>query len=204
MDFFTYKKPALIVVDMQIGFLEEGQAMCVPDAMTDVVPNVKLLLEFFRKKGWPIIFSEFVYSNHCPCLNGKLFPCEKDIPDGGERCCFEGDRSVNTIEALKPLDSEVLLQKYGYDTFFGTSLDYILRTQEITTLIIPGVTTDCCVFSTVCGGFHHEYECVVPSDGTAAMTTTKRDVILDIIDKCYGKVYSTKDIISRLDSVVVP
>lgn len=198
-DIFDYEKPALLVIDMQKGFIYPGHAFSTPAAY-DLIPPIRMLLEYFRENKLPVIYTEFVYSNHCPCLNGRLFPCEKDIPDGGERCCFEGDDSVETIDELKPLPGELVIRKYGYDAFAGTSLDYCLRTQGIRTLVMVGILTDECLFASVSGAFHHEYDAVVASDCTVSLSDPRRDVILEVIDKGYGSVYTAGDILKILEA----
>ena len=45
-------RTALVVVDMQRGFLDPGEAMEVPPAR-EVVPVIRALLDLFRAKGLP-------------------------------------------------------------------------------------------------------------------------------------------------------
>lgn len=196
-DIFNYDNPALLVIDMQKGFIYPGYAFSNAAAFDLILP-IQKLIDYFRENHLPVIFTEFMYSNHCPCLNGRLFPCEKDIPDGGERCCFEGDDSVHTIDELQPLPGELVIRKFGYDAFVGTPLDYCLRTQGIRTLVMVGILTDECLFATVSGAFHHEYDTVVASDCTVSLSEQRRDVILEVIDKGYGSVYTAEDIIKIL------
>ncbi|MDP7134453.1 MAG: isochorismatase family protein, partial [Planctomycetota bacterium] len=53
-------RSALLVIDMQHGFLDEGASLEVPKGR-EVIPNVRSLLEVCRTKGMPVIFTEFVY-----------------------------------------------------------------------------------------------------------------------------------------------
>ena len=58
-------RTALLVVDMQRGFVEPGQAMEVPPAR-DTVPVIRGLLEAFRTARLPVVFTAFVYSPSVP------------------------------------------------------------------------------------------------------------------------------------------
>lgn len=169
----------------------------MPTALECVEPIGKLV-SFFRRNNLPVIFTEFVYSPHIPNATGKFYPVQLDYPQGGMRCCFEGDPSCNTIDELKPLPGELIITKHGYDAFYGTSLDYSLRCNDIKTIIITGVTTDICLFSTVCGGFHREYECIVLSDCTAADDPGTKEEVLKILDEAYAKVYTSGEVIKVL------
>jgi nicotinamidase-related amidase len=66
-------RTALLVVDMQRGFLDAGAAMEVPEARA-IVPTVAGLIALFRRKRLPVAFSQFVYSPAVPLLVGDLHP----------------------------------------------------------------------------------------------------------------------------------
>ena len=61
---------ALLVVDMQRGFLEAGEALEVPPAR-EIVPAIRALLEAFRARRLPVAFTEFTYSPAAPVLIGR-------------------------------------------------------------------------------------------------------------------------------------
>ncbi len=198
-DFFEYERPALLVIDMQKGFCYPGTPFSFSKTL-ELVPPIQSLLRYFRENKAPVIYTEFVYSKDCPCLNGRVWTCEKDIPDGGMRTCHVGDPSADTIDELRPLPEELVIRKRGYDAFAGTELDYCLRAQGIRTLVMVGVLTDECLFASVSGAFHHEYEVVVASDCTLAMTEPMTDMILRAIDVGYGNVYTAEQIVRILEA----
>jgi nicotinamidase-related amidase len=65
-------KTALIVIDMQHGFIDEGASLEVAAAQ-DIIPNISGLIDACRSKGAPVIFTEFVYADNVPCLRGDPF-----------------------------------------------------------------------------------------------------------------------------------
>src|SRR5215813_8288051 len=79
-------RTALLVIDMQRGFLESGAALEVPPGRA-IIPNLQRLVEACRRKGVPVIFTEFVYAPVVPCLRGDPFgpehlPSRPDQPTG--------------------------------------------------------------------------------------------------------------------------
>src|SRR3989442_12975188 len=74
-------RTALVVVDMQRGFLDPGEAMEVPPAR-EIVPVIRMLLDSFRAKGLPVVVTEFVYSESAPLLIGSLHPEHQPAPPG--------------------------------------------------------------------------------------------------------------------------
>src|SRR5262245_45676674 len=65
-------RTALVVIDMQRGFLEPGAALEVP-AGRAIVPNLRRLIEACRRRRVPVIFTQFVYAVAAPCLRGDPF-----------------------------------------------------------------------------------------------------------------------------------
>ena len=65
-------RTALVVIDMQHGFLDPGAALEVPQGR-DIIPNVRRLVDACRGKGVPVVFTEFVYATAVPCLRGDPF-----------------------------------------------------------------------------------------------------------------------------------
>ena len=58
--------------------------------------------------------------------------------------------------------------KLAYSSFHGTDLDAQLRGRDIDTLVITGISTDCCVDSTTRDAFHRNYHTFVVADACAA------------------------------------
>ena len=136
---------------MQHGFLDEGASLEVV-AGREIIPTIRGLVDAFRAKEAPVIFTEFVYADNVPCLRGDPFgvehlPAKKGEPTGLEHpssnCLIgpnagEGVESAETVEELAPLRGELVIQGHTYDKFYGTPLDLSLRSQGITHLVDHG------------------------------------------------------------------
>src|SRR5262245_40105404 len=109
---------ALLVIDMQRGFLEPGQAMEVPPARA-IVPRIQDLLTLFRAQGLPVVFTEFVYSEQAPLLVGAIHPEHRRAEPGAaighgrpSSSCLLGDESADTVADLKPGADELVVRKH--------------------------------------------------------------------------------------------
>jgi ureidoacrylate peracid hydrolase len=189
---FNKDSAALMVVDMQKGFIEEKASMEVPVGR-EIIPNIKRLIDSCRKLNIPVVYTRFVYSTKVPNLIGELHPLHK--PPVG--CCMLGDPSVEIVDELKPLPSELVTDKHGYDAFHNTNLDYALRCLKRDQLIFTGVMTDICVLSTLTSALHHEYKLWAVSDATATLWPNVQRVTLDLVERAYGMVATTEEIIHR-------
>ena len=197
-------RTALLVVDMQRGFVEAGQAMEVPPAR-EIVPAVRALLDGFRAKRLPVAFTEFTYSPAVPILVGELHPEHRPATPGAPRgfglpssCCLEGDPSARTIGALAPRPDELVVRKRWYDAFAGTELDGALRARGVTSLVVTGTMTDICVLSTVVGAFNHEYRISVVADGVATLWPEIQRATLDIVGRAFGRVVQSKEVLDTI------
>jgi len=193
-------RTALLVVDMQRGFLRPGEAMEVAPAR-ECVPRIRALLDTFRAKRLPVAFTEFVYSEAAPLLVGELHPEHKPARPGAptgfgrpSSACLEGTPSAETVEELRPAPGELVVRKRWYDGFAGTPLDGALRARGVTSLVVTGTMTDICVLATVIGAFNREYRVTVADDGVATLWPEIQRATLDIIGRAYGRVVAAKEI----------
>jgi nicotinamidase-related amidase len=197
---------ALVVVDMQRGFVDVGQAMEVPPARA-TVPVIRGLLEAFRTATVPVVFTAFVYSPDVPLLVGELHPEHRPAGPGAPRgfghpssCCLEGDASAEIVEALAPRPDEPVIRKRWYDAFAGSALDGVLRARDVTSLVMVGTMTDICVLATVVGAFNREYRITVVEDAVSTLWPEIQRATLDIIGRAFGRVVSSKAVVDTLTS----
>jgi len=193
-------RTALVVVDMQRGFLDLGEAMEVPPAR-EIVPAIQNLLSVFRSRRLPVVFTEFVYSEGVPVLIGRLHPEHRPAPPGAPRgfglpssSCLEGTTSAETVPDLAPRPDEIVVRKRGYDAFAGTLLDRALRARNVTSLVVTGTMTDICVLATVTAALHREYRVTVVEDGVATLWPEIQRAALDIIGRAYARIATSKEV----------
>ena len=199
-------RTALMVVDMQRGFLDPGEAMEVPPAR-ETVGAIQTLLALFRARRMPVVFTEFAYSESAPLLVGRLHPEHQPAKPGAPRgfglpssSCLEGTPSADTVPELAPRPGELVVRKRGYDAFAGTPLDEALRARNVTSLVVAGTMTDICVLATVIGAFHREYRVTLVEDGVSTLWPEIQRATLDIIGRAYGRIATTKEISDQISS----
>jgi len=197
-------RTALLVVDMQRGFVDPGEALEVPQAR-EIVPVIQRLLAVFQSRRLPVVFTEFVYSERVPLLVGDLHPEHKPAQPGAptgfglpSSNCLEGHPSAETIPALGPRPDELVVRKHGYDAFHGTPLDGALRARGVPSLVVTGTLTDICVLASIVGAFNREYRVAVAEDAVATLWPEIQRATLDIIGRAFGRVVSSKDIASEV------
>src|SRR5689334_7487253 len=189
---------------MQRGFVDVGEAMEVPPARA-CVPVIRRLLDAFRGRRLPIVFTAFVYSPDVPLLVGELHPEHKPAEAGAPRgfglpssSCLAGSPSAVVVDALATRPEEPVIEKRWYDAFSGSPLDGALRARGVTSLVVTGTMTDICVLATVIGAFNREYRVTVVDDAVATLWPDIQRATLDIVARAYGRVVSSKHVIDTL------
>jgi nicotinamidase-related amidase len=166
---------ALVVIDMQRDFAEPGGfgASLGNDVsrITRIVPDVKRLIEGFRKAGLPVIHT---MECHRPDLS-DLPPAKRDrgnpalrIGDEGPmgRILIAGEPGTAILPELAPIDGEIVIEKPGKGAFYATELGDILKDNGIRQLIFAGVTTEVCVQTTMREANDRGYECLLAEEAT--------------------------------------
>lgn len=206
-------RTALLVVDMQHGFLDPGASLEVPKGRA-ILPNLRQLIRACRARKVPVVFTEFVYSTAVPCLRGDPFglehlPARAGQPTGFGRpssnCLIgphagEGAESAEIVAELAPRPDELVIQTHTYDKFYGTPLDLALRCRQVDRLIIAGVTTDICVNCTVLAAAMRNYRITVVSDGVATLEDDVQEACFRIWRRKFARLRTTAQIVFELRS----
>ncbi len=204
-------RTALLVVDMQRGFIEPGAALEVPPAR-EIVPNLVRLVDLCRHKQVPVVFTEFVYATTVPCLRGDPFgpehlPAVPGQPTGFGRpsgnCLvgptFErGPDSAETVAELAPRPDELVVRGHTYDKFLGTPLDLALRSRDIRWLVVTGILTDVCVHCTLLTAANLDYRVTAVTDGVATLWPELQEACFAVWRRKFARLRTTAQIMEEI------
>lgn len=193
----TPENTALMLIDMQTDFVGKGgfvDKMGYDISLTAAtVKPLKQVLEAARKvDGLTIIHTR---EGHRPDLSdlhpNKLWrsqQCGAEIGGQGAkgRILVRGEEGWDIVPELYPIDGEIIIDKPGKGAFWATDLDQILIKAQIKNIIFTGVTTDCCVSTTLRDANDRGYECITLSDCTGATIYENHLSTLSTIKTSYG------------------
>jgi len=164
---------AFVVIDMQRDFVEPGgfgeSLGNDVSLLAAVVPPLRNALAAARTAGLTIVHTR---EGHLPDLSD--LPAAKlnrgsptlRIGDPGPRgrILVRGEYGHDIVDELTPMPGELVVDKPGKGSFYGTDLQQQLTSRGITNLVVTGVTTEVCVHTTVREANDRGYECLVLSD----------------------------------------
>jgi maleamate amidohydrolase len=148
------KRPALIIVDIINSFTDPDCSL--GSEAGDVVEANRQLLQAFREKQLPVVFTSVVYHDED---QARVFRDRIPALD----ILKPGTHWVEVDPRLKPRRDEPVIEKQWASGFFKTGLDEHLRKQGVDSLVITGLTTSGCVRATAVDGLQHDYKVVIPA-----------------------------------------
>lgn len=178
---FSPASTALLAIDLQQEFFTPEAGACV-DAMRAILPRVARLLAAARLLGCRVIHTRESYRadmSDVHAYRASLDYVGKRGPLG--RFCILGEPGHEFVERVRPLPNEAVIDKPGFGAFHDTSLDDLLRQDGIDHLVICGVTTQCCVHSTLREAVDRGYWCLTVADACAASEPGLHEAALQLI-----------------------
>lgn len=138
------KHPALIIIDLANAWTRPGHAFTC-GGMDAIIPGVQALLEAFRAKGLPIVYTTTAYDvtegpNSDMGLWHHKIPVEK---------LKAGSEAVEIDERIAPNEGELVIVKKRASAFHGTFLSGYLKAAGVDTVVVTGVTACACVRNSI-------------------------------------------------------
>lgn len=178
---FSPESTALLSIDFQREFFADGSGECV-DEMRAMLPRAASLLTLMRDLGCRIIHTRESYRpdmSDVSAFRRSLDYVGKPGPLG--RFCILGEPGHEFVDELQPMEDEIVVDKASFGAFYQSELDAVLKAGGIDHLILSGVTTQCCVHSTLREAVDRGYWCLTVADCCAASEPGLHEAALALI-----------------------
>jgi ureidoacrylate peracid hydrolase len=192
-------KTALLVVDMQNFFVEQGQALEVP-AARELAPNINRLADAVRKAGGTVVWIQMTLND------GDLDRWPVFLPVNGRREMFrpvaDGEYGHRIWKAMDVKQDDLIVKKRRFSAFIQGSSDLhdILQKRGIDTLIITGTLTNVCCESTARDAMMLSYRVLMVADANATLTEEAHKAALMNILFVFGDVQTTDEVVALLNA----
>lgn len=177
MFIFSPERTALVVIDMQRDFFGDDD-----DPMWAVVPQVQELINLARTVDCRVVFTRESYAPDLSDVHDYRRSLEyvgRDGPHG--LFLVRGEAGHDFLDGFQPLAGDLVIDKPGFSAFHGCDLHEQLHGLGIDHLILCGVTTQCCVHSTLRQAVDLGYWCLTVADCCAAEDPALHDAALLLI-----------------------
>lgn len=159
---------ALIIIDMQNGFIEKESSLCIASAKA-TVPDCAAVIKNSRKNNVPVIFVNRIYRED----GSDVEKIRKDKwKNGGKPLTRSsvGALSIDNPPEFEKQNGDYEVIKQRFSAFFQTELDMLLRRLGVRTIYLMGTTTPNCIRTTCYDGLSLDYEVVIIEDCCSSNT----------------------------------
>jgi nicotinamidase-related amidase len=161
---------ALLVMDLQNGIVSrfaENKEIILP---------FQKAIEAARQNNIPVIFVRVGFSEGYPEVSPKNKAFSAISKYGGMTVV---DSATQIHELVQPQPNEPVITKYRVSAFAGSNLEVILRSQQINTLILSGISTSGVVLSTLREAADKDFSITVLSDACIDLDSEVHRILME-------------------------
>jgi biuret amidohydrolase len=214
------ERTALVVVDMQYHDAAAGQGYCAALEAIDpgscayfdernenlTVPTIARLVEGFRARDLQIVYLCLgAEQQDMSDLPPRMAAWIRDVEErSGIHDIFWRGNPLYAIRAeFAPRDGDLVVHKKTFGAFNSSNLDEVLQDHGIDTLVICGISTNCCVETTARDAADRGYGVVIVDDACADYDEAAHDASLRGFHFNFGRVVRGPDeVFAAIDSGV--
>jgi nicotinamidase-related amidase len=173
-------KRVLLVMDVQTGIVDR---LANKD---EYIKNLKITIETARKNMIPVIFVVVGFRPGFPEINpqnrsfGRI---KASLPAG----------MVNSVPYITPAGNDVVVTKRRVSAFSGSDLEVLLRSMDVSHLVLTGIATSGVVLSTTREAADKDYQITILSDLCADTDPEVHKVLLEKILSKQAEIKTSED-----------
>ncbi|MGI4744664.1 MAG: cysteine hydrolase family protein [Janthinobacterium lividum] len=185
-DAISPARTLLLVIDIQVDFASPEGAMAgygLDLSSTHIaMKRIAVLIAAARAARVMVGFARVVTRPETDSRALRLFHERTGLGPDAVAICRAGTIGAGYYE-LRPLPGDLEIAKPLYSCFVGTDFADRLAEHGIDTLVVTGMTTECCVDSTVRDAFHRDINVFVVADACAAYDVAEHEASLCALGK---------------------
>lgn len=193
-------RTALVVIDMQNTFCAPGSPAEVANSR-GIVPNINALTSQLRKDGVPVIWVLHANTQHKGRSDWDLF--YNHVVSGEVRTrTLESNSPENqaVYSELNATDDDITIIKNRYSALTpgSSSLERVLRSMGIESVLIAGTKTNVCCESTARDAMMMDFKVTMLSDCCAALSDEEHRSALENIIQQFGNVMTSHEALDMM------
>jgi ureidoacrylate peracid hydrolase len=198
-------KPALIVIDVQNGFVSKGgsydQLGMDVSHYQHIIPQIAELIRLCRAVNIPVFYTQAVREKSGIDLltnTHKILPRSREERIRKKPICVIGTWDADIVDKIKPSPMDHIVIKRRDSAFQDTEISVWLKSIGIDALVFCGIDTSICVEASLRDAFNNGYDVVLISDATASGNIKHFESTIEVVRDYYGLVMDVKDFARRL------
>ena len=186
-------RAALIVVDMQNGFVHENGSCArtgfpIPAVAGSVAP-CRAAIDTARRAGVPVVFTRYTY--RADFRDGGFMLREKFPMLAEAQALVAGSWDQAVLDEMGVQPGDYIIDKNRPSSFLGTPLASYLKGLGVEEVVVCGVTTNCCVETTVRDAAQLDLRTFVLSDAVAEWDVDRHNASLKTMEILFAHLLTT-------------
>ena len=195
-------KSALLVIDMQNTFCQPGAPGEVP-LSREIVPTINRLAARLRAMGVPVIWVVHANNTSGGRTDWEVF-FNHVVRNAEVRRRMAESLSPARQEVWKdlerrPEDTVVVKNRYSALAHGSSTLERVLRSLGVDTVLVAGTKTNVCCDSTARDAMMLDFKSVMLSDCCAALSDDEHLASLETFIQQFGDVMTSDEALARLN-----
>jgi len=181
--------PALVVVDVVKGFTDP--ACPLGSEAEEVVAANVALMDAFHEARFPVVLTTVIYhsDDQASVFRARVPALNLLTPDS---------KWVQFDPRLPIQVTDLQLEKRHASSFHGTDLDDWLKSRNVDSLVVTGLTTSGCVRATAVDGLQNNYKVLVPREACGDRDPEAHEANLYDMNAKYADVVSLETVMNLL------
>ena len=191
------RRTALVVVDLQNGFMTQEHSMRPVETAIGTVPNVNKLAATLRSHGGKVVWIKNTNDDTNRDTWSNWFAMGKPAMTKKRFDTFvEGAAGPELYPDLVVHPEDMIVKKYRFSAFLPESSDLAerLRALSIDTVLIVGTVTNVCCESSARDAMMMNFRTMMVSDGNSAFTDHEHTATLAAFFAIFGDVMTTDEV----------
>jgi ureidoacrylate peracid hydrolase len=198
-------KPALIVIDVQNGFVSKGgsydQLGMDVSHYQHAIPQISELIRLCRGVNIPIFYTQAVREKSGIDLltnTHRILPKSREERIRKKPICVIGTWDADIVDEIKPSPMDHVVIKRRDSAFQDTEISVWLKSIGIDALMFCGIDTSICVEASLRDAFNNGYDVILISDATASGNIKHFESTIEVVRDYYGLVMDVKEFARHL------
>lgn len=209
LDAIDPKTAALLVIDMQNGFLHEKGTLGISGLDTKrlsaIIAPLKNLVERFQQAKIPVIWT--VQEHFAVDASRAQKKLAAHTAKRRQVSCLAGTWDAEIVEELKPLaavNPTFVLRKHRFGAFYETRLELLLRQLGTRTLFVTGTTTNACVETSIREAYLRDYDVIAVPDCISGVNSEWEHVSQKVWAQYFCVLHDSSDVMEWIAGQSAP
>jgi ureidoacrylate peracid hydrolase len=209
LDPIDIKTAALLVIDMQNGFLHEKGTLGISGVNTQrlstIVRPLKHLAQRLQAAGIPVIWT--VQEHLAVDASRAQKKLASHTSKRKQVSCLAGTWDAEIVDELKPLagvNPTYVLRKHRFGAFYETRLELLLRQLGTRTLFVAGTTTNACVETSIREAYLRDYDVVALTDCISGVNGDWEEAAQKVWAQYFCVLQDSHDVLRWIDAQTGP